>query len=306
MDIFIDRLIGSIKTKKNPTVVGLDPRLDLIPYNIRNEFLGRELSQKSAAHAILEFNKRIVDLLEAIVPAVKLQIAFYEMFGSSGLETYYRTIEYAKAHDLVVIGDVKRNDIGSTAEAYAMAHLDENEICGVKTGGGAFADAITINPYLGSDGVDPFIKSCKKRGCGVFVLVKTSNPSSSELQDLNVGTDPLFMHVARRVESWGRELKGSFGYSSIGAVTGATFTETIKKIRKAHPSLFLLIPGYGAQGGTKEMIKQAFDRQGLGAIINSSRGIVFAGTLEDPNWQDSVVKAATMMRQDLQEMIGWA
>ena len=307
MKLFIDRMLEKIRERRNPTVVGLDPRLDSLPKEILNRHFSGDAArtQEMAAAAILEFNCKTIDVIEKIVPAVKPQIAFYEIFGAPGIRTYFKTIKYAQDKGLLVIGDIKRGDIGSTAEAYVKGHIETAEEEGVETGGGGAADAVTLSPYLGEDSLRPFITSCKKTNSGLFVLVKTSNPSSSDFQDLLCNGEPLYMTVAQKVGSWGSDLVGEYGYSSVGAVVGATHPETIKKVRSRFGSLFMLIPGYGAQGGKIEMIKSAFDQDGNGAIVNSSRGIIFAGQKSDKPWEKAVEEAALEMKFELGRAIGW-
>jgi orotidine-5'-phosphate decarboxylase len=307
MSLFVEKLIDAIHSKKNPTVVGLDPRLDLLPEEILAKYVkdsGRQTSEM-AGLAILEFNRRIIDVVAPVVPAVKPQVAFYEIFGAPGFDAYFKTIRYAQEKGLLVIGDVKRGDIGSTAEAYARGHLVEEKICGVSTGGGARADALTVNPYLGIDSIRPFIEACKKTDSGLFVLVKTSNPSSADFQNLTCEGRALYLKVAAKVVAWGEEMIGDRGFSSIGAVVGATHPETLAEVKQLFPSLFMLIPGYGAQGGTSEMIRAAFDRNGDGAIVNSSRGIIFAGRKGDESWEKAVERAALEMKESLCRTIGW-
>jgi orotidine-5'-phosphate decarboxylase len=308
LELFIDRLLEKIRAKKNPTVVGLDPRLDLLPEEFHEKYFQDDdtRTQENASKAILDFNCRIIDIIAPIVPAVKPQVAFYEMFGPSGMAAYFSTIDYAQKKGLLVIGDVKRGDIGSTAEAYVQAHIKRALVSNVPTGGQAQADAVTVNPYLGEDGVSPFIKTCKENGSGIFVLVKTSNPSSEDFQNLECNNNCLYMIVAEKVCTWGQDLRGEKGYSSIGAVVGATYPETIAEIRKKFPFLFFLIPGYGAQGGTAEMIQAAFDKNGEGAIVNSSRGIIFAGQKSTLPWDEAVKRAALEMKHNLCRMVGWS
>jgi len=303
LTLFIDRMIEAIERKKNPTVVGLDPRLDLLPDEIMGASSKDQETVDRAVQGILVFNRRIIDIIEPIAPAVKLQVAFYEVFGPKGYDVYFQTIEYAKAKGLVVIGDIKRGDIGSTAEAYSKGHLEDSEICGVKTGGAAFPDAVTLNPYLGRDSVEPFLQSCRKTESGVFILVKTSNPSSADFQNLDCGGAPLYMKVAEKVDQWGQEFVGESGYSSVAAVVGATHPNEILEIRERYPRLFMLLPGYGAQGGTADMVRTAFDRKGRGAIINSSRGIIFAGAKSEKTWEAAVKDASLKMRDDLQRIL---
>ena len=233
------------------------------------------------------------------------QVENVGIFGAPGIRTYFKTIKYAQEKGLLVIGDIKRGDIGSTAEAYVKGHIETVAVEGVETGGGGVADAVTLSPYLGEDSLKPFLTSCKKTNCGLFVLVKTSNPSSADFQDLLCDGEPLYMKVAEKVVSWGRELVGEYGYSSVGAVLGATHPETIKEVRSRFHTLFMLIPGYGAQGGKIEMIRAAFDQDGNGAIVNSSRGIIFAGQKSDKPWEKAVEEAALEMKFELGRAIGW-
>lgn len=270
----IDRLIEKIIEKKSPICVGLDTQLSYVPDSYRSGDETKPLEY--AAENIVRFNKAIVDAVCDIVPAVKVQSAYYEMYGVSGEDAFYQTIRYAKQKGLIVIADVKRNDIGSTASAYARAYLGSTEVCGREER--AFdADFATVNAYLGYDGVKPFIEVCKERKKGIFILIKTSNLSSGELQDLILqdGTK-VFEYMARLTEEWGKPLTGKYGYSSVGGVVGATYPEQAQKIRDAHPHLFTLIPGYGAQGaGAKDLLAH-FDSRGLGGIVNNSRGILTA------------------------------
>lgn len=259
--MFADILYEKIRNSGNPTVAGLDPRIGYVPASIRKK-------HNNDADSILEFNCRLIESLYDIVPAVKFQSAYYELLGPAGAVTLQKSIEYAKSKDLVVILDAKRNDIGSTAEAYAEAYLSNKYYS---------ADALTVNGYLGSDGIEPFIKACGKYGKGIFILVKTSNASSGEFQDLKLENGSrVFEQMAKMVNKWGKELIGSNGYSSIGAVTGATYPEELRQLRKMMPKAMLLVPGYGAQGGGAEDVKHGFDENGNGAIVNSSRGIMCA------------------------------
>jgi len=270
----IDRLIEQIIEKKNPTVVGLDTRLEYVPDHVIEGCSGASPFEV-AARAIFEFNKAIIDAVYEHVPAVKIQIAYYELYGPPGIEAFRLTAQYAKSKGLIVIGDVKRNDIGSTAEAYASAYLGETPL---KSGSmPAFnLDFITVNPYLGTDGVMPFIKACRDYGKGIFVLVKTSNPSSGEFQDLPVGEKRLYNKVAEKVVEWGKELMGTKGYSHVGAVIGATYPRQLEELRGEMPNTYFLIPGYGAQGGSIQDVMGGFDERGLGAIINASRSVICA------------------------------
>ena len=230
---------------------------------------------EGAAEAIWQFNKEIVDKTYDLIPAVKPQIAMYEQFGIEGLKAYKKTVDYCKSKDLVVIGDIKRGDIGSTSAAYAVGHLGKVQV-GSKTYAGFDEDFATVNPYLGSDGVKPFIDVCKQENKGLFILVKTSNPSSGEFQDQKIDGKPLYELVGEKVAQWGEEHMGESGYSYVGAVVGATYPEQGEILRKVMPKSFILVPGYGAQGGKGKDLVHFFNEDGLGAIVNSSRGIIAA------------------------------
>ncbi len=271
----INKLIAKIQKTKAPIVVGLDPMLSYIPEHIQKkafEEYGETL--EGAAEAIWQFNKEIVDKTYDLIPAVKPQIAMYEQFGIEGLKAYKKTIDYCKSKDLVVIGDIKRGDIGSTSAAYAVGHLGKVQV-GSKCYVPFDEDFATVNPYLGSDGVKPFIEVCQEEGKGIFVLVKTSNPSSGEFQDQLVDGRPLYELVGEKVAQWGEEHMGD-SYSYVGAVVGATYPEMGAVLRKLMPKTFILVPGYGAQGGQGKDLVHFFNEDGLGAIVNSSRGIIAA------------------------------
>ena len=271
----INKLIAKIQKTKAPIVVGLDPMLSYIPEHIQKkafEEYGETL--EGAAEAIWQFNKEIVDKTYDLIPAVKPQIAMYEQFGIEGLKAYKKTIDYCKSKDLVVIGDIKRGDIGSTSAAYAVGHLGKIHV-GSKCYVPFDEDFATVNPYLGSDGVKPFIEVCQEEGKGIFVLVKTSNPSSGEFQDQLVDGRPLYELVGEKVAQWGEEHMGDT-YSYVGAVVGATYPEMGAVLRKLMPKTFILVPGYGAQGGQGKDLVNFFNEDGLGAIVNSSRGIIAA------------------------------
>lgn len=281
-----DRLIEAIKRTNNPTVAGLDPKLDFIPSYIKEEAFGSYgRTLEGAAEALYEFNKGLIDALCDIVPAVKPQAAYYEMYGWQGVRALKRTIVYAKSKGMYVITDAKRNDIGTTMEAYAKAHLGITDVEGerLEAFGG---DALTVNGYLGTDGVKPVINVCKEYDKGLFILAKTSNPSSGELQDRKLDDGmTIYRTMGDMCEKWGEELMGKYGYSGVGAVVGATYPEQLGELRKALSHTFFLVPGYGAQGGGAKDVAPAFDENGLGAIVNSSRGIMCAwkkeeGTLE--------------------------
>ena len=271
----INKLVEKIRKTKAPIVVGLDPMLNYIPDHIQeaafSEF-GETL--EGAAEAVWQFNKEIIHKTYDLIPAVKPQIAMYEQFGIPGLEVFKRTVDYCKAKDLVVIGDIKRGDIGSTSMAYAKGHIGKVSIRGKEyTPFGE--DFVTVNPYLGSDGISPFIDVCKEERRGLFILVKTSNPSSGEFQDRLIDGRPLYELVGEKVAEWGEECMGE-EYSYIGAVVGATYPEMGKVLRKIMPKSYILVPGYGAQGGQGKDLVHFFNEDGLGAIVNSSRGIIAA------------------------------
>ena len=271
----INKLIEKIQKTNAPIVVGLDPMMNYIPEHIQKKaFLELGETLEGAAEAIWQYNKGIVDAVSDLVPAVKPQIAMYEQFGIPGLMAYKKTVDYCKEKDLVVIGDIKRGDIGSTSAAYAVGHLGKVQV-GSKKYAGFDEDFATVNPYLGSDGVKPFIDVCKEENKGIFVLVKTSNPSSGEFQDRIIDGRPLYEWVGEKVAQWGEEHMGN-GYSYVGAVVGATYPEMSKILRKLMPHTYFLVPGYGAQGGTAADLKHCFNEDGLGAIVNSSRGIIAA------------------------------
>ena len=271
----INKLISNIRKTNAPIVVGLDPMLNYIPEHIQKKaFAEFGETLEGAAEAIWQYNKGIVDATFDLIPAVKPQIAMYEQFGIPGLIAYKKTVEYCKSKDLVVIGDIKRGDIGSTSAAYAVGHLGQVQV-GSKKYAGFDEDFATVNPYLGSDGVKPFMNVCKEEKKGIFVLVKTSNPSSGEFQDRVIDGRPLYELVGEKVAQWGDELMGD-GYSYVGAVVGATYPEMGKVLRKIMPKTFILVPGYGAQGGKGADLVHFFNEDGLGAIVNSSRGIIAA------------------------------
>ena len=277
----INKLVSKIQKTNAPIVVGLDPMMKFVPEHIQKKaFAEFGETLEGAAEAIWQYNKEIVDHIYDLIPAVKPQIAMYEQFGIPGLIAFKKTVEYCKQKDLVVIGDIKRGDIGSTSEAYAVGHLGK-----VQVGANAFygfdEDFATVNPYLGSDGVKPFIKVCKEENKGLFILVKTSNPSSGEFQDRLILSEdgkssrPLYEVVGEQVAKWGEEHMGD-NYSYIGAVVGATYPEMGKALRKVMPKSYILVPGYGAQGGKGADLVHFFNEDGLGAIVNSSRGIIAA------------------------------
>lgn len=271
----INQLIKKIQKTKAPICVGLDPMLNYIPEHITQKSYG-EFGEtlEGAADAIWHFNKEIIDHTYDLIPSVKPQIAMYEQFGLEGIRAYQKTVKYCQEKGLVVIGDIKRGDIGSTSAAYASAHIGHVKVGG-STLSGFGTDFITVNPYLGTDGVKPFVDVCKEEDKGLFILVKTSNPSSGEFQDQLIDGRPLYELVAEKVVEWGAECMDG-AYSNIGAVVGATYPEMSKILRKLMPHTYFLVPGYGAQGGTAEDLKYCFHEDGLGAIVNSSRGIIAA------------------------------
>lgn len=271
----INKLVKKISDLNAPVVVGLDPMLSYVPEHIKKAaFSEYGETLEGAAEAIWQFNKQIVDATYDLIPAVKPQIAMYEQFGVPGVMAFKKTVDYCKSKDLVVIGDVKRGDIGSTSAAYAVGHL--GQVCvGSKKYAGFDEDFATVNPYLGSDGIKPFVDVCKEENKGIFVLVKTSNPSSGEFQDQKIDGVPLYEKVAEKVNEWGSECMGDT-YSYVGCVVGATYPEMGKVLRKLMPKTYILVPGYGAQGGKAEDLIHYFNEDGLGAIVNSSRGIIAA------------------------------
>ena len=271
----INQLVANIKKTGAPIVVGLDQMLNYIPEQVQKKaFAEYGETLEGAAEAIWQFNKEIVDKTYDLIPAVKPQIAMYEQFGLPGLAAFKKTVDYCKEKGLVVIGDIKRGDIGSTSAAYAVGHIGKVKV-GSKTYAPFDEDFVTVNPYLGSDGVNPFLDVCKEEKKGIFVLVKTSNPSSGEFQDQKIDGRPLYELVGEKVAAWGSEVMGD-EYSYVGAVVGATYPEMGKVLRKVMPKAYILVPGYGAQGGKGKDLVHFFNEDGLGAIVNSSRGIIAA------------------------------
>lgn len=300
----INQLIANIKKTGAPIVVGLDPMLKYIPEHIQKKaFAEFGETLEGAAEAIWQFNKEIVDKTYDLIPAVKPQIAMYEQFGIPGLVAFKKTVDYCKSKGLVVIGDIKRGDIGSTSSAYAVGHIGKVQV-GSKTYAPFDEDFVTVNPYLGSDGVNPFIDVCKEEKKGLFILVKTSNPSSGEFQDQMIDGRPLYELVGEKVAQWGEDCMGD-EYSYIGAVVGATYPEMGKVLRELMPKTFILVPGYGAQGGKGADLVHFFNEDGLGAIVNSSRGIIAAYKQEayasfgELNYADASRKAVEAMIEDI-------
>ncbi len=271
----INKLVEKIQKTNAPIVVGLDPMMNYIPEHIQKKaFSEYGETLEGAAEAIWQYNKEIIDHTYDLIPAVKPQIAMYEQFGVPGMNAFLKTVEYCHEKDLVVIGDIKRGDIGSTSAAYATAHIGKVTV-GSKSYSPFQEDFVTVNPYLGTDGVKPFVDVCKEEKKGIFILVKTSNPSSGEFQDRLIDGRPLYEHVGEKVAQWGADCMGD-SYSYVGAVVGATYPEMGRVVRKIMPKSFILVPGYGAQGGTAEDLVPFFNEDGLGAIVNSSRGIIAA------------------------------
>ncbi len=274
---FADRLGAAIEDKGNPIVVGLDPRLDsLPPFLVQACQTTYGCTARAAGEALWQFNRTLIDAVHDLVPAVKPQLAFYERYGLEGTKAFVRTVEYAREAGLVVIGDGKRNDLGSTATYYAEAFLGAPAVDGTELPGDYCVDALTVNAYLGSDGIAPFVDCAERYGSGIFVLVKTSNPSSGELQDLVVEGRPLYEHMGALVEKWGESNRGALGYSAVGAVVGATYPEQGRRLRELMPHTWFLVPGYGAQGATAADVAGCFDGHGRGAVVNASRSIIFA------------------------------
>lgn len=302
----INKLVAEIQKKDAPVVVGLDPMLGYVPEHLTKkafEEFGETL--EGAAEAIWQYNKGIVDAVYDLIPAVKPQIAMYEQFGIPGMTAFKKTVDYCKEKGLVVIGDIKRGDIGSTSTAYAVGHLGKVAV-GSKQYYGFDEDFVTVNPYLGSDGVNPFIDVCKEEKKGIFVLVKTSNPSSGEFQDRLIDGRPLYELVGEKVAEWGSQCMGE-DYSYVGCVVGATYPEMGKILRKIMPKTYILVPGYGAQGGKASDLAPYFNKDGLGAIVNSSRGIICAYKQEKyakfgaENYAEASRQAVIDMIRDINE-----
>jgi len=310
--MLIDRLITKIKELSAPIVVGLDPRLDEIPGCIKNEiFAAKGRTPQAAADVIYAFYCAIIDQIYDVVPAVKPQVALYEQFGVPGMDAYFRTIAYAKTKGLIAIGDIKRGDIASTAQAYSNAHIGRVSIEGEDVEISQ-TDFITLNPYMGYDSIEPYLQDCKRYDKGLFVLVKTSNPGSGDIQDLMLQSgSTIYTQVGRKVIDWGRSLIGQCGYSNVGAVVGATHPSQALELRKLLPHVFFLVPGYGAQGGSGKDLKDLW-AENFGAIVNSSRGITgayraekYKGTFDEPDFAKASRQAALDMKADLWEYMPW-
>ena len=309
MKNFADRLTEKIEALSNPTVIGLDPKLEFIPEEIMNRHTRlTDDPSVAAAGAIYEFNAKLIDAVYSIIPAIKPQFAYYEMYGIHGLETLYKTIQYAKSKGMLVIADAKRNDIGTTADAYAQAIIGKTVLSDNSVQAMTGADAVTVNAYLGIDGIKPFIDTARENRNGLFVLVRTSNPSAGDFQDLLMEDGkPLYEKVAEKVSEWGRDLIGECGYSSVGAVVGATWPEQAAKLRKLMPNTMILVPGYGAQGGDADSAAVNFDANGRGAIVNASRSLMCAykkrTDLKPEDFQKATYDEAIRMRDDLNRAI---
>lgn len=307
MTNIMDKLIDKIKETNNPTVIGLDPRYEMIPEYIKNKY---QKNLEGVAKAIVEFNKALIDATYDIIPAVKPQIAFYEMYGLEGMKAFEETCKYAKEKGMIVIADIKRGDIGTTAKAYSNAFLGKTKI-GEQEESIYDVDFVTLNPYMGIDAIKPFIEDCEKYNKGAFILVKTSNPSSGDLQDLKLENgEEVYTKVAKLVEMWGENLRGKYGYSSVSAVVGATYPKQLEDLRKVAPHTFFLIPGYGAQGGKAGDIALGFDENGIGGIVNNSRGLMCAyksDLWKDKYAEEDFAKAtraeAIRMRDELNEAV---
>lgn len=308
---FSDKLAQSIQKMQNPTVMGLDPKLDFIPQSVREKMFALHNDYFEAAAACLSlFNRALIDAVYDIVPAIKPQLAYYEMFGVEGIKVFAETVQYARDKGMLVIVDGKRNDIGPTAEAYAAAYLGQTDL-----GKGQVpvfdGDALTVNGYLGEDGIKPFLKECKTYDKGIFVLVKTSNPSSGQLQDMQLADGRMVCEaMADLVNSWGEDLVGECGYSSVGAVVGATWPKQLTDMRLRMPKAWILVPGYGAQGGTANDVALAFDENGLGAVVNASRSLMCAwksekwkATYTPEMFADACRAEAIQMRDDIMTAI---
>ena len=303
----MDRLIEKINQTNNKTVIGLDTNYEILPDSIKKKY---STTLEDVSKAILEFNKKLINAVCDIIPAVKVNIAFYEMYGINGMEAFEKTCNYAKEKGMIVIADIKRGDIGNTAKAYSSAFLGRTKI-DEKEQAIYDVDFVTLNPYQGTDSIKPFIDDCIKYNKGAFVIVKTSNPSSGELQNLKLESGKeVYAEVINLIEKWGKDLIGKYGYSSISAVVGATYPIELKKLREIAPHTFFLIPGYGAQGGKAEDIALGFDKNGIGGIVNSSRGLMCAYKSEkwkdefsEENFEEATRAEAIRMRDELNSKI---
>ncbi len=300
--MIVDTLIEAIDAAKNPTALGLDTRWEYLPASFQSQFDGT--TPRGAAEAILAYNTQLVAALRDIIPCVKVQVAYYEMLGLAGMQAFRDTCQMAKAAGMVVISDVKRNDIGATSEAYAMAHLGRTPLDGTEFSGFS-TDFATVNPYLGSDGIIPFMKVCQEEDKGIFVLVKTSNPSSSELQDMVLSDGrTVYEAVADRVIAWGQGSEGRYGYNRAGAVVGATHPAQGAELRQRMPHTFFLLPGYGAQGASGKDLAGMFDMEGRGAVVNASRSLLCAWKKQDTqDFAAAARREALRMRDDIMQAL---
>ncbi len=295
-----DKLIEGIIAMQNPTCVGLDTLFDYLPDEMKEGVTTFE----GVAERVVEFNKKIIDNVYDIVPSVKVQIAYYEMYGVAGMKAYEETLKYASEKGLVVIADAKRNDIGSTASCYAKTFLGETAVNG-KAFRAFPSDYVTVNGYLGTDGIAPFVEECESKDKGIFVLVKTSNPSGAEIQNVVLENGiPMYEHMGNLVEKWGESTIGNYGYSAVGAVVGATHPKEASELREKMKHTFFLIPGYGAQGGNAEMLKSCFGKDGLGGVVNNSRGILCAYKKNGGTYYEAARNASIAMQKDLSSVIG--
>lgn len=300
VSFFSERLHNAMIEKRCALVVGLDPRMELLPEEVVSASRAQHRDDlRAAADSVLKFNMGIIDSVADIVPAIKPQLAFYEQLGVYGIDAFEQTAKYANSKGLLVIADGKRNDIGSTAAGYADAYLGQTGLWEGQAAWRLPVDALTVNPYLGSDGIVPFIESAKIYGNGIFVLVKTSNPSSSEIQNLKCNGKHIYEIVGGLVSDWGKSLMDSQGYSSVGAVVGATFPEEAEHLRKIMPHTLFLVPGFGAQGGSAKDVVPCFNSDGLGAIVNSSRDVIFAFRKRGGNYRDAARQAAIDSRDSI-------
>lgn len=304
MKHFTDHLIERIETLGNPTVMGLDPRLENMPPALWQEAEGKTQAERAAA-AIVKFNRGLMEAVQDIVPAVKPQLAYYELYGTAGIEAFAETCRMAKQMGFVVIADGKRNDIGSTAGAYAQAFLGETVYPDGSRSRSFEADCLTANAYLGIDGIAPFLETGVPAGRGIFALLRTSNPSAEDLQNLKLEDGKLlYEKMADLLDQWGEPYRGEFGYSALGAVVGATWPEEAGKLRKAHPHLFFLVPGYGAQGGDASSVRPNFDSKGRGAIVNASRSLIYAWKKKQTeDYQEATRAEAMAMREALRKAL---
>jgi len=299
----INKLVKNIIEKKSPIVVGLDPRIEQIPEEVKNKYFEKYGNTLEAVkYSFIEFNRGIIDAVEELVPAVKPQIAFYEKYGIEGLIAYKDACDYAKEKGLHVIADIKRGDIGSTSKAYSDAHIGLTDINGEKVEA-FFSDSVTVNPYLGDDCLKEFVDNIETYDKGMWVLVKTSNKSSEQLQNLVVENETIYKRVGDLVNAWSEKTVQTCGYSPIGAVVGATFPQEADLLRKVMPKSYFLVPGYGAQGASGKDIVNCFNEDGLGAIVNSSRGIIFAYLKKNMDYKAAAKEAVIEMREDINQAL---